>query len=97
MIVAPMKLSALQAQVIEWLASARPELAGLSVSVNPPGVQAPSARVLKVAAACVGWDYQVDALLVAFLHGKVGKVKYENLLEGTNELIDNLQKFCKGK
>ncbi|QPX75145.1 hypothetical protein LITTLEDOG_38 [Serratia phage vB_SmaS_LittleDog] len=91
MITIPMKLSSLQAGLVSWLASRRNELKGVVVSHNPPGVQFASEKQLKLFTACIAWDYQVDALLMAFISGKVGKVKYENLIGETNEMIDRLK------
>ena len=91
MITVPMKLNALQAGVVSWLVSRRNELEGVKVSANPPGIQFASERQVRVFAACVCWDYQVDALLLAFTSGKIGKVKYESLIGETNEMIDRLK------
>lgn len=91
MITIPMKLSTLQTGLVPWLASRRKELQGVVVSHNPPGVQFASEKQIKLFSACIAWDYQVDALLMAFISGKVGKVKYENLIGETNEMIDRLK------
>lgn len=91
MITLPMKLSDLQSGVVTWLSSRRSELQGVRVSVNPPGIQFDSVRQAKVFSACVSWDYQVDALLMAFTSGRIGRVKYENLIGETNEIIDRIK------
>lgn len=87
------KLEPLHVDVIKWLLTNG--LTGVEVSHNPPGLTFSDIRSASLAAAAVGWDYQVNAVLMALTAGRIGRRKYEKLIEESNNLILMIEEFVR--
>jgi len=86
-IIAVMKLSELQQKIVKFAEDKLGAGGGISISLNPPGIEFSSKEMVKKFIDFIAWDYNTHIVFDAFLRGKITEAKHDRITHSVSEMV----------